>query len=626
MTTNPSLAETLALRLGPRAPSSTLKGTTIFGAHSTGGTRRPPSATSLAPAGAELELRTTLGEGGMGIVHLATQRSLSRDVAVKRVRDTKDELAIEALVAEATLTGGLEHPAIVPVHALLRDDHGPLMVMKRLDGVTLRTLIHEPEHARWAELGPDRLGFFVQAVRRLCDALALAASHGVVHRDVKPENVMIGSFGEVYLLDWGVATRASTKLPAEDVAGTPAYMAPEMLRPDGGEIDARSDVYLLGATLHECVTGRPPHEGDTFFAVLASVAASAPIAYGSDVPPALAALLRKAMHADRAERFADARELGRALDAFVATRAALELVEAADAQRVALEQAIAKGAPESDVHAFFQACRFAYEHALRELPEGPAREGRERALLTMVDYALGRRDLGTARGLVAALGNRAPASTTERLLALERELEGVEAERARLRRLEADHDLAVGADERRKLVRVAAFGLVSLLLVLTTLFATGVFVPTPRSVTLISALGMTLLGAAVFRNRRTLLHNRMSRQIAYTVMLLVGIVIVHRLVGVVREVPIADLAAEDAFILAVGTSLSALTIRRLLFVPAVLFTAAAVAAPFLGPAGFVPVLGAGVLSVLFLLFAPASLSEPALGSVAPKNERGDPEA
>ncbi len=377
MTTHPNLAETLAQRLGAHAPSSTLKGTTIYGAQSTGGTRRPPDARALVPAGSELELRTTLGEGGMGVVHLATQRSLLRDVAVKRVRDATDELAIEALIAEATLTGGLEHPAIVPVHALLRDEQGPLMVMKRLDGVTLRTLIREPDHARWAELGTDRLGFFVQVVRRLCDALALAASRGIVHRDTKPDNVMIGSYGEVYLLDWGVATRAGAKLPAEDVAGTPAYMAPEMLRPDSGEIDARSDVYLLGATLHECVTGRPPHGGETFVAVLASVAASVPFPYPPEVPAALAALLHTAMHADRAERFADAGALGRALDAFVAQRRRPRSWRR-PTQSARRSSGRSADATEAEVHAFFQACRFAYEHALRDAPEAPRAEAASR--------------------------------------------------------------------------------------------------------------------------------------------------------------------------------------------------------------------------------------------------------
>ncbi len=240
----------------------------------------------------------------------------------------------------------------------------------------------------------------------------------------------------------------------------------------------------------------------------------------------------------------------------------------------------------------------------------------------MIEFAIGKRDVGTARGLARALGESLPPSVGDRLRALERELAEREAEGARLRALEADHDLSVGAAERRVLVRLAAIGISAVLVVLSTLFATGIFVPTPRSVTIISAIGISLASVVVLRYRAQLLRNRMSRQISFSVVLVVGVVVIHRLVGVLRGLPIADLAAEDGFILAVAAALSALTIRRLLFVPALLFTIAAVSAPFLGSAGFVPVLAAGAISILLLLSSPSALAAPALGAVGPQSQPG----
>jgi serine/threonine-protein kinase len=621
--TGRELAETAARTLaglGPTELARTLGVATARTLAVTSPGAAPLDASAAVPVAGDLEVRSTLGEGGMGIVQLATQRSLAREVAVKRVRDATDGNAIAALIAEATVTGGLEHPAIVPIHALVRDAAGPMMVMKRLEGVTLRALIDDPAHARWSELGPDRLGFFVQVVRRLCDALALAASRGVVHRDVKPENVMIGLFGEVYLLDWGIAVAAGRPLPSDAIAGTPVYMAPEMLRPASGEIDARSDVYLLGATLHECITGKPPHDGQTLLAVLASVAESAPIPYGSEVPAALAALLHRAMHADPKQRFADARELGRALDAFVGRRAASALVDAADERARALDEAIDRGASHTEIHAIFPACRFAYEHALRDWPDSEAAlRGRRRVIERMASWAIATRDLGFARSLVTAL-DPIPPALKDGLAVLEREADAADAERARLRSVEHEHDIAVGARERRIAVRIAAVGVLLGVTTLAVLYARGLFVPSARSVAVFTVPPMLGIASALVFWRDRLLVNRVSRQIAFTTLMLVCAVMAHRLVAVARDTPLSDVASGDAFIVAVVAGISALTLRRLFFVPALLFLVAGSAAPFLEARAFIPILGAAVISVLTIVLAPKSLSEPALGSAVSKRD------
>jgi serine/threonine-protein kinase len=572
------------------------------------------------PAGDDLELARTLGEGGMGIVYLARQRSMHREVAVKRVRDASDGPSVAALLAEATVTGGLEHPSIVPVHALVRDARGPMMVMKRLEGLTLRTLIDEPTHARWTELGSDRLGFFVGVVRRLCDALALASSRGVVHRDVKPENVMIGSFGEVVLLDWGIAAPAGTPLPANAIAGTPVYMAPEMLRPATGEIDARSDVYLLGATLHDCVTGSAPHRGETLLAVLASVAASAPIAYDDDVPTALATLLHRAMHRDPAQRFQGARELGKALDAFVAHRASAALVVAADAQRAALDAAIDRSAPATEVHSLFHACRFAYEHALRDWPESTtAKEGRARALERMTRYALDANDRTTARSLLDAM-TPAPAALLERLAVLDREAASTEAEHVRLKALAREHDMSIGARDRTFVLRLGVGAIVAFALTLVTLTALGVLVLDLQLITLFTVAPLIVCAIVLYRWRDRLLLNRISRQIAFTLVTMVALVWLHRVVGVARGTPIADVASGDAYLVSLTSMLSALTLRRLFFIPGVLFAIAGSIAPFFGVWGFAPMGIAAAVTLTLLLISPRALQQPALGSAVSSSE------
>ncbi|MEZ4339358.1 MAG: serine/threonine-protein kinase [Sandaracinaceae bacterium] len=252
--------------------------------------------------GADLEVQGLLGEGGMGRVLLARQHSLRRDVALKTPRDPDDPGVCASLLAEGATTGMLEHPAIVPVHALGLDTNGqPAMVMKRIEGVAWSALAADPEHAGWEGWSgdpEDRLPGHLQILVQVCNAVHYAHSRGVVHRDIKLDNVLIGRFGDVYLADWGVA--GTLGAPGERLCGTPGYMAPEMVM--GGVIDARTDVYLLGATLHEILTGRMRHEGPLVASALLAAARSEPYAYPASLPRGLTQLVNRACHLDRAER------------------------------------------------------------------------------------------------------------------------------------------------------------------------------------------------------------------------------------------------------------------------------------------------------------------------------------
>ena len=187
---------------------------------------------------ARYEITGVAGHGGMGTVYVARDRVLDRDVAVK-VLDVADRRGsrAERLEREAHILARLDHPGIVPVHdAGTLEDGRAFYVMKLVKGRRLDDLVRDR-----LPLG-SRLTIF----DRVLDAVAFAHAHGVVHRDLKPENLMVGAFGEVYVMDWGVAQDGAADAEAA-VVGTPGFMAPEQAL--AGSVDARADIYALGKLL-----------------------------------------------------------------------------------------------------------------------------------------------------------------------------------------------------------------------------------------------------------------------------------------------------------------------------------------------------------------------------------------
>ena len=219
------------------------------------------------PTPPHLLLYPELARGAMGRIHAATDRNLLRHVALKRL---DKELAAEpfyrdGFIAEAQMTGQLEHPNIVPVHELAVADNGvPYFVMKLVQGVTLFDWLLEPDHAVGTT---ERLEEGLELLLKVCDALAYAHSRGVIHRDLKPGNIMVGVFGQVYVMDWGLARLTRTRpasgeraqMEAPGAVGTTAYMAPEQARGNPADMDERSDIFGLGAILYEIVSGTGPY-------------------------------------------------------------------------------------------------------------------------------------------------------------------------------------------------------------------------------------------------------------------------------------------------------------------------------------------------------------------------------
>src|SRR6476646_11726659 len=224
--------------------------------------QQPPAARSALDD--QYEITRELGRGGTAIVYLARERATGAEVAIKliRAKDLEDEEAMARFAREARFVASLAHPNVVGVHRVLDlGAAGIALVMTHISGRTLKQVIHDER-----PLAPE---FVVRILREVASALSAAHVMGIIHRDVKPENIFINDDARALLPDFGVARSMSgdTQLTMHGVAiGTPAYMSPEQI--DGTDLDGRGDIYSLGLVGWEMLTGHRPWEGESLYAVL----------------------------------------------------------------------------------------------------------------------------------------------------------------------------------------------------------------------------------------------------------------------------------------------------------------------------------------------------------------------
>ncbi len=289
------------------------------------------------------EIGNTIAQGGMGAVLTARELTIERNVAMKLMLDSTGQDDLLRFISEAKVTGQLEHPNIVPVHELGVDEKEQVFyTMKYVRGITMRKILDLLLEGQRATVQKYPLTQLLTVFQKVCDAVAFAHSKGVIHRDLKPENFMIGDYGEVLVMDWGLAkvldptrnqaandsghsiirTGLRKELHAAEkqsgnVMGTPQYMAPEQAYGQHDALDVRTDIYALGAILHHILTLRPPIEGDDPQDVLRRAARGEfeparkstlgnkrlPHLPGGKIPDALSAVAQKAMAGKADDRY-----------------------------------------------------------------------------------------------------------------------------------------------------------------------------------------------------------------------------------------------------------------------------------------------------------------------------------
>lgn len=290
----------------------------------------------VVKAGERYRFNTLHATGGIGRVWLARDQVLDRDVALKELRPERagDAGLSARFLQEARITGQLEHPGVIPVYELSQpENREPFYTMRFVKGRTL-TQAARDYHRRRLEARDEALKFqtLLNAFVRVCQTMAYAHSRDIIHRDLKGQNVILGDFGEVVVLDWGFAKRLSEpdreSAPTQrarslghanknltmdgEAVGTPAYMAPEQALGRNDLIDTRTDVYGLGAMLYEVLTGSPPFTGEDTREVLSKVRNEVPAAPGTlneDVPLLLEQACLKALSKSPDDRQQTAAEL-----------------------------------------------------------------------------------------------------------------------------------------------------------------------------------------------------------------------------------------------------------------------------------------------------------------------------
>ncbi len=466
-----------------------------------------------------------LGEGGMGVVSSAHQAHLNREVAVKTVRDPRS-YAEQMLYREAQVLGGLQHPNVVPVHMLGADADGrPMLVMKRLEGDAWNDYMPRGEQPLTAPAGRDPLDWHLGVLMAVCNAVHYAHSRGVVHRDIKPGNVVVGEFGEVYLLDWGLAASISRDnafglTEASDirhVAGTPGYLAPEMAAADGASIDERTDVYLLGGCLHTILTGSPRHHGSTAMDRLFLAFTSPPFDYGEDVPTELAGICNRAMNERREDRFPSALAFRQALDGFLKHRSSVSLAREAAARVDIFCEAVAAADGEQEtaigIHGLFGECHFGLQQALREwAANAGARADLQRLLEARIDYELEHGSVSAAEVLISELPDANPvidARLRQRKVELAEEAD-------RLRKLHRQWNLELGKADRSRVLLGLGTLWGAVYLVLGLLARAEIFRAEYAVFITISVVHGCVVGLLDWWIRRSLPRTHANRRFMYT--------------------------------------------------------------------------------------------------------------
>ncbi len=250
-----------------------------------------------------------LGKGAMGIVYKGIDPDINREVAIKLIRfdmvseDSEKEDAARRFIREAQSAGNLEHPNIITIYEVGREDNQTFIVMQYVDGESVKQAISAGKRFSPVEV--------VDLMMCLCDALELAHQNKIVHRDIKPGNILLDKQGRPYLVDFGVARmEMSTMTQSGTIVGTPSYMSPEQIQ--GIRVDARADIFSLGVIIYEMLTGKRPFEGDHITTIVYKIMNEEPTNIREmkrDLPEGFEQVIKKALEKDPNKRYQSCKEL-----------------------------------------------------------------------------------------------------------------------------------------------------------------------------------------------------------------------------------------------------------------------------------------------------------------------------
>ena len=403
-----------------------------------------------------------LGEGGMGRVITGLQASTGREVAIKEIKEGLASKSItRRLLQEAWITGLLEHPNIVPIYTIEANEDGlPMILMKRISGRTWSEYIHNPEIIPNAPSKHERLKWHLHILSEVSLAMQYAHDKGIIHRDLKPDNVMIGEYGEVYVLDWGIAVaiddRYESWIPRADdlkgIAGTPAYMAPEMLQ--GGELSIQSDLYLLGAILWEIIEGTPPHQQTPLAELKTSIQHFQPTP-SHECPNFIRTLLERTLQASPTKRLASTTEFVQQVTNAQHLLDVQKIIDSVNGELEGLNQALTNlETSRKIIYAHFIAARFGINQIPSTLDVSNLRIRYQNTVLGLCTWELNGNRPTSAELLLADL-NDPPQSLIDEI---EQSKALIQAEKERLRLMDIDQSETIGIRTRAFVIILAIVG------------------------------------------------------------------------------------------------------------------------------------------------------------------------
>ncbi|BBM87711.1 WD40 repeat domain-containing serine/threonine-protein kinase [Candidatus Uabimicrobium amorphum] len=368
------------------------------------------------PSNVNYDISEEIARGGMGVIYKAKQISLQREIAIKKLIDNDSVPHLkEKFINEAVVTAFLDHPNIVPVHELGQSENGDvILAMKLVGGTSWHNILLSPEYD---------LNDHLQILLSVCNAMAFAHSKQIIHNDLKPENIMIGEFGEVLVMDWGIAVDISevpdvqkktlSKHKIESPMGTPHYMPIELAQGKGKNIGPWTDIYLLGGILYEIITGDPPHMGKDVWEVVSCVLEGPKLQFPPKTPLELQEICHKALSKEFHQRYQCVHEFKKAIENFIKHREsntisnkACEILAACEKKvvKVTSAQLILQKGERSQLYDQFAQSIARFQQAI-ELWKGNeiARDAMQSARLLYAKIALHNGDIGLAEAQISKI-------------------------------------------------------------------------------------------------------------------------------------------------------------------------------------------------------------------------------